>query len=105
MLRWHGRSGERRHPRDKGAAEVEAFLNILANERKVSAYTHNQALSAFFVSLPRSAGHWSALFQFLESDLSLLALLLCGTGTLWVDPVSGVERSCHLLQEQLQCAI
>jgi hypothetical protein len=35
-----------RHPRDMGAAEVEAFLNMLANERKVSASTHNQALSA-----------------------------------------------------------
>ena len=29
-----------------GAAEVEAFLIMLANERQVSASTHNQALSA-----------------------------------------------------------
>jgi len=35
-----------RHPRDMGAAAVEAFLNMLANERKVPASTHNQALSA-----------------------------------------------------------
>ena len=33
-----------RHPRDMGAAEVEAFLNMLANERRISASTHNQAL-------------------------------------------------------------
>jgi len=35
-----------RHPRDVGAPEVEAFLTMLAAERKVSTSTHNQALSA-----------------------------------------------------------
>jgi site-specific recombinase XerD len=35
-----------RHPRDMGIADVEAFLSMLANDRKVSASTHNQALSA-----------------------------------------------------------
>ena len=34
------------HPRDMGAKQVEAFLTMLATERKVSASTHNQALSA-----------------------------------------------------------
>jgi hypothetical protein len=29
-----------------GAANVETFLSMLANERKVSASTHKQALSA-----------------------------------------------------------
>jgi hypothetical protein len=29
------------------AAEINAFLNMQANERKVSSSTHNQALSAF----------------------------------------------------------
>ena len=33
------------HPRDMGAKHVEAFLTMLATERKVSAYTHNQASS------------------------------------------------------------
>ena len=46
FIRWHGRGGVMRHPRDMGAAEVEAFLNMLANERQVSPSTHNQALSA-----------------------------------------------------------
>ncbi|MFO1396509.1 MAG: integron integrase [Burkholderiales bacterium] len=36
----------RRHPREMGAPEIEAFLNHLANERSVAASTHNQALSA-----------------------------------------------------------
>lgn len=31
------------HPREMGAAEVEAFLSYLASERKVSASTQNQA--------------------------------------------------------------
>lgn len=37
FIRWHGV----RHPRDMGAPEVEAFLSMLANERKISASTHN----------------------------------------------------------------
>lgn len=46
FIRWHGRNGPMRHPRDMGAPEVEAFLTMLATERKVSTSTHNQALSA-----------------------------------------------------------
>ena len=46
FIRWSARSGQMRHPRDLGAPEVEAFLSMLATERKVSASTHNQALSA-----------------------------------------------------------
>jgi integron integrase len=42
FVRWHGI----RHPREMGAPQVEAFLSMLASERKVSASTHNQALSA-----------------------------------------------------------
>ena len=41
-LRWAGH----RHPRTMGAAEVQAFLSMLANERRVAASTHRQALSA-----------------------------------------------------------
>jgi len=42
FVRWH----QLRHPREMGAAEVEAFLAYLANERKVAVSTHTQALSA-----------------------------------------------------------
>ena len=35
-----------RHPRDMGSPEVQAFLTMLAVERKVSVSTHRQALSA-----------------------------------------------------------
>ena len=45
IIRWHGRDGRMKHPRDMGPREVEAFLTMLATERKVSASTHNQALS------------------------------------------------------------
>ena len=34
------------HPREMGAKQVEAFSTMLATERKVSASTHNQAVSA-----------------------------------------------------------
>lgn len=94
-----------RHPRDMGAAEVEAFLTMLATERHVSASTHNQALSAVLflyrevlgVDLPWLEGvnrpaqkrripsvltrdEVAALFQFLDADMRLLAQLLYGTG-------------------------
>lgn len=46
FVRWCGRDGQMRHPRDMGAAEVTQFLTMLANERLVSVSTHNQALSA-----------------------------------------------------------
>jgi len=47
FIRWSAtRSGDMRHPRDMGVADVEAFLSMMVNERKVSASTHNQALSA-----------------------------------------------------------
>ena len=36
----------KRHPREMGAAEVEAFLSHLATDRGVSASTQNQALCA-----------------------------------------------------------
>ena len=42
FIRWHGMT----HPRDMGSSEVEAFLTMLATQRRVSSSTHNQALSA-----------------------------------------------------------
>lgn len=39
---FHGK----RHPREMGIAEVEAYVNHLANERRVSASTQNQAFHA-----------------------------------------------------------
>src|SRR5271155_802198 len=41
-VKFHGR----RHPREMGAAEVEAFLTHLAVDAKVGASTQNQALQA-----------------------------------------------------------
>lgn len=37
---------QKRHPKEMGAAEVEAFLSYLAVERKVSSSTQNQAKAA-----------------------------------------------------------
>lgn len=39
FVRWSGRVGQMRHPRGMGAAEVQQFLSMLANERQVSAST------------------------------------------------------------------
>ena len=45
FVKWHGL----RHPRDMGREEIECFLAMLANERRVAASTHNQALSALLI--------------------------------------------------------
>jgi len=47
FLKFHrDQSGEWKHPRDLGAAEVVGFLNHLASAKAVSASTQNQALNA-----------------------------------------------------------
>ncbi|ROZ61526.1 integron integrase [Ramlibacter sp. WS9] len=46
FIRWNGRRGPLRHPRDMGADEVRAFLSMLTTQRDVAVSTHNQALSA-----------------------------------------------------------
>ena len=101
FIRWHGL----RHPRDMGAAEVEAFLTMLATGRKVSTSTHNQALSALLflyrqvldIDLPwlenirrpaykrripsvLTPGEVSAVLALLTGEAALLARLLYGTG-------------------------
>lgn len=93
------------HPRDMGAAEVQQFLSMLANERRVSSSTHNQALSALLflyrevldIHLPwltelqrptrvkripavLTQTEILELLGFLEGDMALLGKLLYGTG-------------------------
>ena len=95
----------KRHPRDMGAVEVEAFLSHLASEDMVSAGTQNQALSAILflyrevlgIDLPWLDGvtrakrprhvptvlareEISRLFAAMEGRPLLLARLLYGTG-------------------------
>ncbi len=101
FVRFHGL----RHPRDMGKPEVEAFLTMLAHERKVSASTHRQALSALLflykevlgVQLPwlddigrpvqqrripsvLTQQEVQRLLQVLEGEAALLARVLYGTG-------------------------
>ena len=92
-------------PRGMSAAEVEAFLTMLAVERKVSPSTHNQALSALLflrrevlaIDLPwlnyfqrpahrrripsvLTRAEVVALLTYIKGSTSLLARLLYGTG-------------------------
>lgn len=105
FVRWHGRNGPVRHPRELGAAEVEQFLSMLTTQRNVSVSTHNQALSAllflyrevFGVQLPwlddvqrptrprripsvLTVAEVSALLGAMTGIELLLAKLLYGTG-------------------------
>ena len=52
FIRFHGL----RHPVQMGAAEVEAFLGWLAGERRLSASSHRQALSALLFLYSRVLG-------------------------------------------------
>ena len=94
-----------RHPREMGVAEVEAYLSHLAGERRVSASTHRQALSALLflyrevlkVDLPwmseigrpqvsqripsvLTTDEISRTFLHMDGLTLLVAQLLCGTG-------------------------
>lgn len=105
FVRWHGRGGQMLHPRDMGADEIRAFLGMLANERKVSVSTHNQALSALLflyrevllINLPwlddlqrpvrpkripsvLTQAEVRALLGAMDGTAELLAKLLYGTG-------------------------
>jgi site-specific recombinase XerD len=94
-----------RHPKDLGAAEVEAFLTWLADERQLATSTHKQALSALIflyskvlqVSLPwvaqlerprvrrrlpvvLSGDEVVCILTRMQGEHALLARLLYGTG-------------------------
>ncbi len=64
----------KRHPRDMGAAEVEAFLTHLAVAKRVSASTQNQAKSAILLL------YIEAIFAHLDGTVGLMLRLLYGTG-------------------------
>lgn len=99
------RANQRRHPRDLGAPEVEAFLSGLATRDNVAASTQNQALSALLflyrqvlrIDLPwmesvvrakrpqripvvLSRDEVTRLLALLEGPTWLMAALLYGTG-------------------------
>lgn len=101
FVRWAGL----RHPRELGQPEVEAFLKYLAAERRVSASTHRQALSALLFlyrevvgaelpwleqlarPAPRkripavlSVDEVGALLERIDGELGLIARLLYGSG-------------------------
>ena len=101
FVRWHGL----KHPRDMSAPEVEAFLTMLATQRRVSSSTHNQALSSLLflyrevlgLELPWMDGitrpsytrriptvltreEVASLLGALDSTIGLVAHLLYGTG-------------------------
>ncbi|WP_423748246.1 integron integrase [Geothrix paludis] len=101
FILFHGK----RHPRDMGAGEVQAFLSHLAVDRRVSPSTQNQAKAALLflyrnlleVDLPwlsevvqakrpprlpvvLTPGEVRALFDQMEGGMALVAQVLYGTG-------------------------
>jgi integron integrase len=101
FVRWSGM----RHPREMGMQEVQDYLTMLANERRVSAATHRQALSALLflyrevvgINMPwmqelgspvphkripvvLTHGEVQALLSRMDGVTGLLGRLLYGTG-------------------------
>jgi integron integrase len=101
FILFHGK----RHPKDMGASEVQAFLSHLAVDRRVSPSTQNQAKAALLflyrhllaVDLPWLAevvqarrqprlpvvltpGEVRAVFDQMEGGMALVAQVLYGTG-------------------------
>jgi integron integrase len=95
----------KRHPREMGAEEVQAFISYLANERHVAASTQNQALSAILFlykyvhqkelhlpsdllrpgrpsHLPTVLSHWEAMSVIgkMKGTPKLIVQLLYGSG-------------------------
>lgn len=67
LVAWSGR----RHPRDLGAPEIEAFLTSLAVERNVSSGTQRQALSAIkFLYTQVLGGEWEWLSGIVQAKPS-----------------------------------
>ena len=104
-VRFFVRYSNLRHPREMGKIEVEAFLSMLATQRKVSVSTHRQALSALLFLYKEVLGQdlpWmveigrpvptrriptvltvaevSSLLCLMDGVTALLARLLYGTG-------------------------
>jgi integron integrase len=102
-----------RHPREMGKPEIEAFLTMLATERKVSVSTHRQALSALLFLYKEVIGQdvpWLSeigrpspkkripsvltiaevqlLLSFMDGETGLLARLLYGTGMRLMEALS-----------------
>ena len=71
-------ANNKRHPREMGAAEVEAFLTALAVRDKVSASTQNQALSALLFLYKQVLGvdlPWMSDIPLVINDWSVLQKL------------------------------
>ena len=116
FIRWHDRNGTMKHPRDMGAPQVEAFLTMLATERKMPSSTHNQALSALLflyrevldnelpwlneISRPTrtrripsvlTKDEVAGLLAVMERETALLARLLYGTAPRVTIVVASIE--------------
>ena len=95
FILFHGK----RHPRELGAPEVQAFLSHLAVERQVAASTQNQAKAALIflykevlaVDLPWLGEQVARLRQGALGDQ--LRRLLSGEASAWRDPDPAIRWS------------
>lgn len=126
---WHWIRGfllfnDLRHPRELGAAQIEAYLNHLVNVRRLAKSTHAQALSALLflyrrvlgINFPELAeltrpkrsrrlpvvltpGEVASLWPHLEGVYSLIVQLLYGTG---MRPMEALRLRCKDVDLELR---
>ena len=100
FIRWSALQGvDMRHPREMGVTEVETFLSMLANERKVLnidlPWLNNIGRPQQTKRIPSvlTKDEVADLLAQLEGVVALLARLLCGTGMRLMEGIRTVQES------------
>src|SRR4030095_7132000 len=87
---------DKRHPRDLGATEVEAFLTHLAVDRDVSAATQNQAHSALLFLYREVLGvdlPWLDNVERAKRPIKLPVVLTVDEGACILDSLTAAHRT------------
>ncbi|GIV78799.1 MAG: hypothetical protein KatS3mg050_3193 [Litorilinea sp.] len=99
----------KRHPKDMGAAEIEAFLTHLAVTEKVSASTQNQALSALLFLyrhvLDQEVGPYALSRKYPNAEREWGWQYVFPSHRISAEPGTGIRRRHHLDPSGLQKAI
>lgn len=91
----------KRHPREMGLAEIEAFLAHLANERHVAASTHKQALSALIFLYSKVLGQDVPWLQNIGRPKSAPRLPIVLTGSEVAQVLSALDSRHRLIGQLL----
>ena len=104
FIYFHGK----RHPREMGGPEVEAFLSHLATERRVASSTQNQALAALlflYREVLQKELPWMDGMVRAKRPARVPVVLTEGEVRALLGPLDGVIRRHHLDEKVIQRAV